>query len=99
MFLELLPTLPSSDELNMTESQRNPSRPRINIDDIISDAIENAEGRRDLSESELNGIIGGASGSGAATESTAPIVGKVVHVPITVGLIARDPLESKPPIA
>jgi hypothetical protein len=82
------------------ESQRNPNRPRINIDDIIGDAIENAEIRRDLSESELNGIIGGASSSGAATESKSPqIVGKVVRVPITVGLIAQDPLESKSPIA
>jgi hypothetical protein len=82
------------------ESQRNPSRPRINIDDIIGDAIENAQVRRDLSERELNGIIGGASGSGAATESKSPpIVGKFVHVPITVGLIAQDPLDPKPPIA
>jgi hypothetical protein len=82
------------------ESQPNPRRHRIDIDDIIGDAIENAEIRRDLSESELNGIIGGASGSGAAIESKSPqIVGKFVRVPITVGLIAQDPFESKSPIA
>jgi hypothetical protein len=82
------------------EYQRNPSRPRINIDDIVGDAIENAEIRRYLSESELNGIIGGASSSAAATERKSPqIVGKVVRVPITVGLIAQDPLDLKPLIA
>jgi hypothetical protein len=85
-----------SDELNMDhEAKKN--QPRIKIEELISNVIENAEARR-VSNSELNGISGGATVV-VAGGIKPPITTGKIFCPITVGLIAQDPIEKTPPIA
>jgi hypothetical protein len=74
------------------------NQPRIKIEELVNSAIENAEARR-VSNIELNGISGGASVAIAGGIKPPVVIGKMAFPPITVGLIARDPIEKQPPIA
>jgi hypothetical protein len=69
----------------MIENKKNQSH--ITIDDLIENAIENAEARRELSEAELNGVLGGTGGKG--TDPDPIIFGRIVVV--TTGIISQDP--------
>jgi hypothetical protein len=72
-------------------------QPRIKIEELVNSAIENAEARR-VSNSELNGISGGVTMAVAGGIRPPTTIGKI-FCPITVGLIAQDPIDKQPPIA
>jgi hypothetical protein len=69
----------------MNENKRNQSH--ITINDLIGNAIENAEARRDLSEAELNGVAGGTSRTGIEPDSIT--FGRIGVV--TMGIISQVP--------
>lgn len=59
------------------QPKSNENQSRESIDDIIDDAVENAEARRELSDEELDDVAGGIIAGG-------------VRLPIKTGIIRSD---------
>jgi hypothetical protein len=59
------------------QPKSNENQSRESIDDIIDDAVENAEARRELSDDELDDVAGGIIAGG-------------MIIPINIGIIKVD---------